>query len=98
MRASGVAVRGDCRLSTAAAIVGWFMIVFGALCMIVGLLGAAKALLSDPAVATEGSFGWGDLIPALLKAGPWGVLMGAGLAIFLVGCALVGIKIKVPTG
>jgi hypothetical protein len=85
-------------VSTGAAIVGWFLIVFGAACMVLGFIGAARALLTKPAARTMEGAGWGDIIAALLKAGPWGIVMGVGLAAFLAGCTLVGIKLEIPSG
>lgn len=87
-------------VSTGTAVVGWFLVVLGGFCMVVGAIGAAKALLdpSDTVHTMSGDFDWGAVIGALLKAGPWGVLMGVGLALFVGGCALVGIKLNVPTG
>jgi hypothetical protein len=82
-------------VSTGAAVVGWFLIVVGGFCIVVGALGFAKKLLKEPAVTTAG---WGKIIEELLKAGPWGVLMAVGLAMFIAGCTLVGIKLEVPSG
>jgi hypothetical protein len=83
-------------ISTGAAVAGWFLVVFGGLAMVVGLLGAVKAILGEETV--KPTAGWGDVIAALLKAGPWGVVAALGLACFLAGCTLLGIEVKIPTG
>jgi hypothetical protein len=82
-------------VSSGTAVVGWFLIVVGGICVVVGAIAGARELLKAPAVTTASL---GDVIGALLKAGPWGVMMAAGLAMFAAGCALVGIKLDIPSG
>jgi hypothetical protein len=78
--------------SVGLAVVGYVLIVLGIVTFVVGLIGAARALLADEERKLKLAAmppGWTDIIGALLKAGPWGIVMAAGLGLIAAGLGIV---------
>jgi hypothetical protein len=76
-------------------VVGWFLIVVGALFLLIGLVGAVAAVFRKASGSGDRTFGlppeipWGDVFKELLKQGAWGICIVLGLGLILLGLALL---------
>jgi TM2 domain-containing membrane protein YozV len=79
----------------AATVVGWFLLVIGALFLLLGFIGAIAAVLKQAhgsgfdALGLPPEIPWADLFKLLLKQGAWGICIVLGLGLIIVGLALV---------
>jgi len=77
-------------VTTGQARLGWVLIAIGLVCLVIGVLGMAKKVLMD---TFSGVPGLGDVIGALAKSGPAGLMAALGLLLIVIGLALTGEKL-----